>query len=364
MARVVGDLQKRRVKGETWRGGGVTLGEGEVKSDIRCQTEGGCQCEFGSGSLRWGATHVDMMGDWSSCVSTTHSTADYRLVGRVRGSAPRGDKVEAGSDGVSVNKKGDGEGKRGGLRYRPSLSKQTSPVVGGTKEKMSEDGQTRTTRGGGRGHTYPRRQITARSIGYRWPPRRGPMMHNSTRGGSTGGRGILETGPWHAREQERSAECGTAIRARDRGAQRCKSSADGGPGGCVSKGLGSHRAYQNCSWAFALKTADCQFEQVHNLKHGDELEFCGMEGRVLRPTETPALSDTGWAVAVECCGGTTQRTGTYLAACARRLWAGMSNDSAPWPARTFRPASDGVRGSRFPPDDDGPCLSRNVDYRL
>jgi hypothetical protein len=83
--------------------------------------------------------------------------------------------METGSVGVLVRMR------KGGSREevvwgwtKPLLTQKVQWCLGGLREWMSEDGQTRTTRRGQRSHTYPRRQITTGIIGHRWPPRCGP----------------------------------------------------------------------------------------------------------------------------------------------------------------------------------------------
>lgn len=78
VARVVRNLKKRRIKSEARGGSGVAWWEGEVKSDIRCQTGGVLVGSSRSGVL----LTVDLRGHgdgWVVCRLDTHSAADYGL---------------------------------------------------------------------------------------------------------------------------------------------------------------------------------------------------------------------------------------------------------------------------------------------
>jgi beta-lactamase superfamily II metal-dependent hydrolase len=78
VARVVRDLEERRIKGEARRGSGIAWWKGEVKRNTRCQT-GSRSVPGCLGLTPEMRTHVDMLTAGQGVSTDTH-TADYRLV--------------------------------------------------------------------------------------------------------------------------------------------------------------------------------------------------------------------------------------------------------------------------------------------
>lgn len=143
--------------------------------------------------------------------------------------------------------------------------------------------------------TYPRRQMTTGTIGYRWPPRCGPMMHQPTRSARTGSRGLSGDGSRHGVDREspgspaRSAEwtaiwSWAGVRAREEvhwyiQTLRC------GVGPVPRQGPqggGTYPTYQSCSWR-CLRKSLISIRRKENLKHGDKLGIVWGGGRMLRP---------------------------------------------------------------------------------
>ena len=100
MSGVVGDVEERWIKGEGRGGSGIAWGKGEVKRDIRCQTEGTVRrCAPGGEEER--STYVDMVTGVKGVPSTP---GERNWVGEV-GREEAGSEVVKMGDGQYVNER-------------------------------------------------------------------------------------------------------------------------------------------------------------------------------------------------------------------------------------------------------------------